>query len=118
MFDDFKSINPYNKKEEYFHESTPANVLENRVKSAEKAHLEWKQKTYEERAVHFQNLRQMLLNLSEEYGKIVTQEMGKPLKASYSELEKCAWVCDFYAQNTGDFLNNEKTDFITLFYFF
>ena len=34
----------------------------------------------------------------QELGKMMTIEMGKPLKAAISEAEKCAWVCRYYAE--------------------
>ena len=110
MFEDFKSINPYTGKEEYSHESIAPNELRNKVKSAHNAHLEWKQKTFEERAIYFQNLREMLLQFSEEYGKIVTQEMGKPIKEAIGEINKCATLCDYYAKNARPFLKDEHVE--------
>jgi succinate-semialdehyde dehydrogenase/glutarate-semialdehyde dehydrogenase len=37
----------------------------------------------------------------------MTDEMGKPLKDALAEVEKCAWVCDYYAENTAKFLEDE-----------
>ena len=110
MFEDFKSINPYTGEDQYFHKSTSIEELEKKVEFAHKTHLEWKQKTFEEKAVYFQNLRQILLNLSQEYGKIVTQEMGKPITEAIGEIKKCATLCDYYSKNARLFLKDEHIE--------
>ena len=38
------------------------------------------------------------------FGKIMTAEMGKPLKSAIAEAKKCAWVCRYYAEGAAEFL--------------
>ncbi|MGB0862450.1 MAG: NAD-dependent succinate-semialdehyde dehydrogenase [Saprospiraceae bacterium] len=104
---DFESINPYNNEVVYTHEATALDNIDVFIKKGHSAYLDWKDKTYEERAVQFQHLRQMLINLTEEYGAIATNEMGKPLVESAKELKKCAKLCDFYSKNAKAFLATE-----------
>ena len=41
---------------------------------------------------------------AETWAKIMTMEMGKPLKGAIAETKKSAWVCRYYAENAADFL--------------
>ncbi len=38
------------------------------------------------------------------------EEMGKPLKEGKSEAEKCAWACEYYADNAANFLEKRKIE--------
>jgi succinate-semialdehyde dehydrogenase/glutarate-semialdehyde dehydrogenase len=40
----------------------------------------------------------------------MTQEMGKPIRDGRAEAEKCAWVCDYYADNAEAFLQPEPVE--------
>jgi succinate-semialdehyde dehydrogenase/glutarate-semialdehyde dehydrogenase len=39
--------------------------------------------------------------------KLMAQEMGKPLSQGQSEVEKCAWACEYFAENATKFLAPE-----------
>ena len=52
-----------------------------------------------ERARMMQRAAEILETDKLRLGKIMTEEMGKPVKAAIAEAEKCAWVCRYYAEN-------------------
>ena len=55
--------------------------------------------SFAERAQKMTRAAEILENEKQELGRLMTIEMGKPLKAAISEAEKCAWVCRYYAEN-------------------
>lgn len=68
------------------------------------AFLKWRKTNIAERA---QNLRQIAVVLGKNkqvYADLITQEMGKPIRLSLAEIEKCQWVCQYYAENAEKFL--------------
>ena len=52
------------------------------------------------------NLRARLDELAE----LITLEMGKPLGEARTEIEKCAWVCDYYADSGPGFIADEVVE--------
>ena len=53
------------------------------------------------------NLAQELRKNAPTYAEIITKEMGKPITESIGEVEKSAWVCEFYAQKAEAMLADE-----------
>ncbi len=74
--------------------------------------ISWRETGFEERSRLLKNAAEVLRKDVEEFAGILTLEMGKPIKQARAEVEKCAWVCDFYAEKAEDFLSPEiiKTD--------
>ncbi|MDP3981738.1 MAG: NAD-dependent succinate-semialdehyde dehydrogenase [Chlamydiota bacterium] len=81
--------------------------IEHRVGLAQKAFESWEKMTYAERKALFLALAQIFKEKSIDLARIMALEMGKPVSAGTSELEKCAMVCKFYAENTSRFLAHE-----------
>lgn len=76
------------------------------------AQKSWTQKSIKERCALLKNLAKVLRDHGEKSAKLMTLEMGKPIGQSRLEVEKCAWLCDFYAETAPGFLAEEsvKTD--------
>ncbi|MCU0405702.1 MAG: NAD-dependent succinate-semialdehyde dehydrogenase [Ignavibacteriaceae bacterium] len=67
----------------------------------------WKQTSFIDRSRLMMNASNILRVKKEEYSKLMTLEMGKPIAQSRAEVEKCAWVCEYYAENAEKFLGDE-----------
>lgn len=53
-----------------------------------------------------QRAAEILEDEKQAFARMMTEEMGKPLAASVAEVEKCAWVCRYYAENAEEFLSD------------
>ncbi|GLB49642.1 NAD-dependent succinate-semialdehyde dehydrogenase [Neptunitalea lumnitzerae] len=107
-----QSINPYNGEVVYeFKELTEEEVNET-IDHVNNTYLEWKKTSFEERKQLMEKAAEVLKSNAKEYAKVMSLEMGKPITQAIAEVEKCAWVCTYYAHNAEDFLTKEfiKTD--------
>jgi succinate-semialdehyde dehydrogenase/glutarate-semialdehyde dehydrogenase len=103
-----QSINPANDVllREYA-ETTPAEIRA-ALESAERAHRAWRESSFEERAAPMRRAGALLRERKEELARLMALEMGKPLAQGRAEAEKCAWVCDYYADSAAGFLKPEE----------
>jgi len=76
------------------------------VGKARRAFPEWK-KDYEKRRSYIYNLVEYLKKNKMELAKVATSEMGKTIKESIGEVEKCAWALEYYADNGDSLLADE-----------
>ena len=68
---------------------------------------QWRATTFEQRATLMIKAAIELRDNIDHYAGLITLEMGKPIKESKGEIEKCAWVCDYYAENAATYLADE-----------
>jgi succinate-semialdehyde dehydrogenase/glutarate-semialdehyde dehydrogenase len=78
--------------------------VEERLATAERAFAAWRKVPFAERARLMRAAADRLREHRADYGRLMTEEMGKPLSAAEGEVDKCAWVCDFYAEHAESFL--------------
>lgn len=102
-----QSINPFTGQilGEYL-EYSSSEVVEI-IASVDCAFNLWKQTSFAQRAVCLKNLQVRLLEKKEELAGVIVSEMGKVKREALGEIEKCASVCGFYAENAEPFLRNE-----------
>ena len=107
-----KSINPATEETLQEFNKHTAQEIEVTLCEAQNAYLSWQKVKLEDRAKLVSSLGRLLKNRKEECAKIITIEMGKPYVQSEAELEKCAWLCDYYAEHAEIFLADKtiKTD--------
>jgi succinate-semialdehyde dehydrogenase/glutarate-semialdehyde dehydrogenase len=75
--------------------------------AADRAFQEWRRAGFAERGRALVKAAETLDARKEELARLMAVEMGKPLAQGRSELDKCAWVCRYYAENAERFLRPE-----------
>lgn len=108
-----KSVNPATGEVFQTYESHSEKGVEKIINSVDKCWHQWKKTTFSQRSLLMQNLASLLKSNKEKLARLMAVEMGKVLREGIAEIEKCAWVCDYYAVNAENFLENEifETDF-------
>ncbi len=89
-----------------FEEFSPEQVSKI-IDDVQQSFLKWKNTSFEERSVLMFNAAALLRKKKNEYAEILTLEMGKPITQAIAEVEKCAWVCEYYAGNARKILSEE-----------
>jgi len=92
------------------YDETPASDVQGHIEKAAALQREWEQSAVAERAVPMMRMADLLESHREELALVMAGEMGKPLAQSRAEVDKCAWVCRHYAENTERILQPETIE--------
>jgi len=84
--------------------------IERVLEAAYRDFADWRRSAMHERSHFMLRAAALLRERKAEYGALVAREMGKPLAQAVAEIEKSAWVCDFYAANAEGYLKPEEID--------
>ncbi len=84
---------------------SPEEITE-RIEKAELAFQEWRRSVFPEREFLLRRLAELLRVQKQEFANLMAAEMGKPVSQGIAEIEKCAWVCEYYADQGESFLND------------
>ncbi|MFD1063321.1 NAD-dependent succinate-semialdehyde dehydrogenase [Winogradskyella litorisediminis] len=102
-----KTKNPYTQKTIKEYQLITDDALNDKLKQGEAQFQHWKSVSIKKRTKLLTRVAELLIERKESYAKLMAEEMGKPITQGIAEIEKCAWVCDFYAKNAGDFLADQ-----------
>jgi len=105
-----KSVNPTTGATiREYSETSPAEV----ARIVERAHAAvagWRRADFAARARSMKEAARLLRDGKEHHARLMAEEMGKPLAGGREEAEKCAWGCEYYADNAERFLQPESID--------
>ncbi len=87
--------------------------IDHLIISAHDAFQVWRRTDFSLRRQLMLKLAKLLRQRQDEFARLITCEMGKPITAGKAEIEKCAWVCEHYAENAASYLTPKviKTEY-------
>ncbi len=78
------------------------------IAGSRKAFARWRDVPVSERSALLKSLAAVLRKNARKYAEMITREMGKPITEARAEIEKCAWISDYFAENAEKFLADES----------
>ncbi|HLS29792.1 MAG TPA: NAD-dependent succinate-semialdehyde dehydrogenase [Flavobacteriaceae bacterium] len=101
------SINPYTGEKIAEYKELSKSKIKKKLKSADKTFSEWRMSKFSRRRELLFNLAEVLRKNKTKYAEMITAEMGKPITQSKAEIEKCAWLCEYYAEEAENLLSKK-----------
>ena len=103
-----QSINPTTEQVLATFEATTPQAADQALDKARNAFLGWRDRSFSERGRFIGAAASYLRKHKSRLAGLVTAEMGKPIAQAEAEVEKCAWNCEFYADQAEALLANES----------
>jgi succinate-semialdehyde dehydrogenase/glutarate-semialdehyde dehydrogenase len=102
-----ESINPSTGRLRTSFDQRPEKDVKEIVDQCHQAWLGWRETAIEERSALMHRLAAALRSEKERCARLMAEEMGKPISQGRGEIEKCAWVCEHYAEQASIYLKDE-----------
>ncbi len=106
----FKSINPMTGSIVAEYQAMSSEEVNSILEKTQQAQQAWRNVGFEERARLMFKAADLLLDKKQRYTEMMTAEMGKITAQGVAEIEKCAWVCRYYAEHAKTFLSTEDIE--------
>lgn len=95
----YQSINPYTNEEFASYDNPTAKQIDESINLAHMLYKKWRHEEPASRAKTLHDIADAFRDHEDEMAKMMTLEMGKLLRESREEVELCASICDYYAEN-------------------
>lgn len=99
-----QTINPKDNTIIHTYEMMSDHDLVDIIEQSHKVYTQWRDVPFEKRKKCMNRAAELLRKNKETYATLMANEMGKPLSQGRGEIEKCAWVCEFYAEEAEGFM--------------
>ncbi len=103
-------VNPATEEEVAGYDAHSSEEIEQAIADAHDAQRQWRDVAFDDRARIIRALAAVLRDRQDEFARLITTEMGKPLAEAAAEVEKCAWTCDFFADGGEAFLSDRPIE--------
>ncbi|WP_291318528.1 NAD-dependent succinate-semialdehyde dehydrogenase [Desulfonatronospira sp.] len=107
---EYKAINPSTGEELHTVACINSRELEIALEESFQAYLKWRETGFEYRAGLVRSAADILREQKEKFAGIITREMGKPITSARGEIEKCARLCDYYAEHAAGLLSHQEIE--------
>ena len=102
-----ESLNPVSGERIATYEEMTPDEVEEILVTCHDTFLEWSRTDFQHRARLLKRVGGLLRDRRDGLAELMTLEMGKPITQARAEVDKCAWVCDYYADNAETHLSPE-----------
>ncbi|ADJ29487.1 NAD-dependent succinate-semialdehyde dehydrogenase [Nitrosococcus watsonii] len=103
----FESVNPATGQSLKTFDAWDQEAIDSALQQAQEVSPHWAARDLSERCHLLRAAAQQLREQKEGLARLITLEMGKLLGEARAEIEKCAWVCEYYAEHAPRFLADE-----------
>ena len=110
MPEQITTINPATGEEIDRYDPMTAQYVDDLLDQVSNAQRAWATRSLADRAAVLRRTAEVLREQSNELAALATAEMGKPTTEAVAEVEKCAWVCDYYAETSPDVLADHDVE--------
>ena len=105
-----QTVNPATEEPGRTYEEHSLDEAREAAAAAHRAFLEWRRTSFTERSAIIRKAGEILRARTDEFARLMTEEMGKTLDDGRAEIEKCAFQCDWFADHAEDYLAEDPVD--------